>query len=76
MILVSRDVAILTRGCQRFDIYLSRSTPVSSPNENVVYFLQLVCALHHRNYVIYGGGSGFSGVLQHSLALGAAMHCR
>jgi outer membrane lipoprotein len=29
----------------------------------VVYFSQLVCALHHRNCVICGGGRGFSGGL-------------
>src|SRR5438874_12714696 len=73
VILVTRDVAILTRGCQRFDTSLSRSTPVSSPNENVVYSSQLVCALYHRNRVICVGGSGFSGVLQHSSAPGVAM---
>jgi hypothetical protein len=43
---------------------------VRSPHANVVYSLQLVCALPHINRVICGGGSGFFGVLQHSLAPG------
>src|SRR6266702_570477 len=73
VIQITRDVAILTRGCQRFDISLSRSTPVSSPNENVVYFSQIVCTLHHRNRAICVGGSGFSVVLQHSSAPAVAM---
>jgi outer membrane lipoprotein len=38
----------------------------------VVYFCQFFCALHHRNCATCGGGSGFSGVLQHSLALGCS----
>src|SRR5262245_50909590 len=73
VILVARDVAILTRGCQRFDISLPAPLPVNSRNENVVYFSQLVCALYHRNRVICVGGIGFSGGLQHSSAPDVAM---
>ena len=71
VILVIRDVAILTGGVNALT-YLCPALPLSSPKENVVYFSQLVCALHHRNRVICVGGSGFSVVWQHSPAPGCS----